>query len=233
MKEPMYKQIENYLKSLIEEKKLKEGDLLPSENQLCEMFSVTRMTVRAALNNLVTERYIEKRKGIGSVVTREKIYDNIGKVSGFTKEMLDKGFNVATKVEQLEIIEADETISNKLNIPLNENVWKVNRVRLANDLKVSYMTTYMPQKMFSDLSRKHCEGSLYKYIEEDCGYKIARSERTVEAVISSKELKRVLSLEKDEAILHIEQISILENGEIFEYSHTFHHNYKLTLNASI
>lgn len=231
MKEPIYKVIERYLKELIDTKKLNEGDLLPSENQLCEKFNVTRMTVRGALNNLVADGYIIKKRGIGSVVISSKIYDNISKVSGFTKEMTSKGVKVETIVKELNIIEADNVIAEKLNLNLGENVWKIVRVRIANDIRVSCMITYMPVKLFQNLNRKHCEGSLYYYIEEICGFKIVLAERCVEAILATKDLKKFLALSGDIPLLHIEQVSKLEDSEIFEYSHTFHYNYKLTLNA--
>lgn len=231
MNEPKYKKIEKYLKDLIKDKKLKEGDLLPSENQLCEMFGVTRMTVRAALSNMVAEGYIAKKKGIGSVVIAEKIYDNISRVSGFAKEMAFRGVRVSTIVNKFNVMEADELIASKLNISIRDNVWQIGRTRLANGERVSYMETYMPVKMFSSLNKKHCEESLYQYIEEDTGHKITTSERSVEAIIASKDLKKIFKLDSDAPILHIEQISRLNNNIIFEYSHTYHYNYKLILKA--
>lgn len=61
---PIYKTIENYVMNMIESGELKEGDLIPSEKQLSEKFSVTRMTVRSALNNLVNVGYIARRRGL-------------------------------------------------------------------------------------------------------------------------------------------------------------------------
>lgn len=231
MGQPMYKIIEEYVKNLIDSGKLSQGDLIPSENQLCEEFNVTRMTVRSALSNLVKEGYIARRRGIGSIVLGGNIYDNISAVSGFTEEMKRKNKEVSNILVDLKILEADEELSKNLNINLGENVWEVSRVREADQKKVSYMITYMPVRLFPNLTRKDCEGSLYKYIEEGCGFKIAMAEREVEAVISSKELEEQLSLNKKEPLLYIRQVSRFENSEIFEYSHTYHHGYTLTLNA--
>ena len=231
MAEPIYKTIENYIKELINSKTLKQGDLIPSEKQLSEEFDVTRMTVRSALNNLVKEGYITRRRGIGSIVLGCKIYDNISAISGFTKEMSNKGYKVSNAVEGVKIVEADEELVNNLNLLPGENVWEVKRIRLADDIKVSYMVTYMPVKLFPNLNKKHCEGSLYEYIEQSCGYKISVSERAVEAVISDVELEEILDLNKKEPILYIKQTCRIDTGEVFEYSHTYHYGYTLTLNA--
>lgn len=228
---PVYKKIEDHLKNIIDNKQLKEGDLLPSENKLCEEFGVTRMTVRIALNNLVKEGYIIKKKGIGSVVVSNKISDNISIVTSFTAEMKEKGFAIQTILDGFEVMEADEIIHKRLKVRLGEAVWKIRRVRVANNVRISYMITYMPVRLFPKLERKHCEGSLYEYIQDECGYKIALAEREVEAVIANKELRRALKLKKEEPLLHIEQVAKLENSDVFEYSHTYHYGYKLTLNA--
>ncbi len=94
MSEPIYKIIENNIKELIGSGELKEGDLIPSENELCDEFKVARMTVRSALNNLAKDGYIARRRGIGSIVLSTKIYDNISSISGFTREMNNKGLEV-------------------------------------------------------------------------------------------------------------------------------------------
>lgn len=229
MSEPIYKTIENNIKEQINSGGLKEGDLIPSEHELCEQFNVTRMTVRSALNNLVKEGYITRRRGIGSIVLGNRISDNISTIKGYTKEMSSKGYDITTKIISLEIVEADNVIKDKLNLELGENLWQVKRVRYAEGEAVSYMMTYMPVKMFPNLKKVNCE-SLYKYLGE-CGYKISKAQREVEAIIANEELIELLELEYEAPILHIEQVGLLDNGEAFEYSHTYHYGYKLTLSA--
>ena len=214
MVEPMYVKIEKYLKELIDSGEIKQGELLPSENKLCEKFNVTRMTVRSAYNNLVKEGYITRKRGIGSIVLANRISDNISNIQSYTKEMINKGYSVITKLISLSIVEADKTIKDKLNLELGENVWEVKRVRYAEGSPVSYMITYMPVKMFPNLKKTDCD-SLYKYLEK-CGYKISTAQRVVEALISSEELMELLELECESPILHIEQVAILEGGEVFE-----------------
>lgn len=231
MSEPIYIKIEKYLKDLIDSGEIKQGELLPSENKLCEKFNVTRMTVRSAFNNLVKEGYISRKRGIGSIVLVNRISDNIGTVESYTKEMVNKGYSIITKLISLTIVEADNIIKDKLNLDLGENVWEVKRVRYADGCPVSYMITYMRVKMFPNLKRSDCN-SLYNYLDQ-CGYKISTAQRVVEALISTEELMELLELDCESPILHIEQVGILEDGEAFEYSHTYHYGYKLTLNAAV
>ena len=229
--EPIYIKIEKYLRELIDSEKIKPGELLPSENQLSEEFNVTRMTVRSAFNNLVKQGYIIRKRGIGSIVLGNKVSDNMGAMESFTKEMLRKGYEVTTKLISLLVIEADDTIKERLNIEKGENVWEIKRVRYANGEPVSYMITYMPVKMFPNLKKDDCI-SLYNYIRDN-NYNIYKANRTLEAIISNAELINLLELDSEAPILHIEQVGILQNGEAFEYSHTYHYGYKLTLNALV
>lgn len=228
MKEPIYKQIEKHLKELIESGEIKPGELLPSETQLSEEFNVTRMTVRSAFNNLVKEGYIRRQRGIGSIVLDSKIYDNLNKITSFTKEFQSKGVEASTIIVQFGIKQASKRVAEALEIEAGENVWEIKRIRLANGEKVCYMITYMPVKMFPNLSEKHCLNSIYAYIEE-CGYKVAKADRKVEAIIANAEIKDMLDLKKDAPILYIEQVGKLSNGETFEYSHNCHYGYTLTL----
>lgn len=229
MNEPIYKKIEKYLKDLIDSGKIKPGELLPSENQISEEFKVTRMTVRSAFNNLVKEGYITRKRGIGSIVLGNRISDNISTMRSYTNEMISKGYNITTKLVNLTIVSADDFIKDRLNLNLGDNVWEVKRVRYAEGQPVSYMVTYMPVCMFPNLKKENCS-SLYKYLEE-CGYVISGAKRSVEAIIADAELIELLELENEAPILHIEQVAFLESGESFEYSHTYHYGYKLTLNA--
>ncbi len=232
MTEPIYKQIENYILELIRTNQIKRGEFIPSEKQLSEEFNVTRMTVRSALNNLVRDGYISRQRGVGSKVITNDITDNISNVTGFTKEMCLKGYEVDNIVLSFTIVEASEDLAKNLAIGLGDNVWEIKRVRLANQERVSYMETYMPVQLFPNLKKSHCEGSLYSYIENDCGYKISTSNRSVKAIISDEELMDILALNEVEPLLYIRQIAKLTNGEVFEYSHTYHLGYTLTLNAT-
>ena len=229
--EPIYIKIEKYLRELIDSEKIKPGELLPSENQLSEEFNVTRMTVRSAFNNLVKQGYIIRKRGIGSIVLGNKVSDNMGAMESFTKQILIKWYQLTTKLISLLVIEADDTIKERLNIEKGENVWEIKRVRYANGEPVSYMITYMPVKMFPNLKKDDCI-SLYNYIRDN-NYNIYKANRTIEAIISNAELINLLELDSEAPILHIEQVGILQNGEAFEYSHTYHYGYKLTLNALV
>lgn len=232
MSEPIYKQIENYLKELIASGEIKPGELLPTETHLSEEFNVTRMTVRSAFNNLVKEGYIKRQRGVGSIVLANKIKDNITSITSFTKELESKGYTVSTALIDLKVISAEAEVRAALNLEVGENVWEIKRVRMANDERVSYMVTYMPVKLFPNLNREHCITSLYNYVENECGYRISSADRKVEAIIASDELIELLELDSEAPILAIQQVAQLSDGYNFEYSNSFYYGYTLTLKVA-
>ncbi len=231
MSEPIYKKIENHVLDLIKSNELKQGDFIPTEMQLSEQFNVARMTVRSALNNLVNDGYITRQRGVGTRVSNNQLIDDIGTVRGFTEEMHRKGIEVSNILVELTVLEATEELKEKLQLDEKENVWEIKRIRLANNKRVSYMMTYMPVKMFPNLKRIDCENSLYQYIQKQYTEKIVTSDRLVRAVISDDEVMHHLNLNDIEPLLYITQVSKLTNGQVFEYSHTYHIGYTLTLSA--
>ncbi|MGL4737847.1 MAG: GntR family transcriptional regulator [Cellulosilyticaceae bacterium] len=232
MSEPIYKQIERYLKDLIASGEIKPGELLPTETHLSEEFNVTRMTVRSAFNNLVKEGYIKRQRGVGSIVLASKIKDNITSITSFTKELESKGYTVSTALMELSVIPATTGVREALQLDEGDNVWEIKRVRMANEERVSYMVTYMPVKLFPNLNREHCITSLYHYVEHECGYRISSADRKVEAMIASDELIELLELDSEAPILAIQQVAQLSDGRNFEYSNSFYYGYTLTLKVA-
>lgn len=229
MSEPIYKQIERYLKDLIASEEIKPGELLPTETYLSEVFNVTRMTVRSAFNNLVKEGYIKRQRGVGSIVLANKINDNLGSITSFTQELKSKGYEVSTALIHLNIMPAGQRIGAALALDPDENVWQIKRVRLANGERVAYMVTYMPVKLFPNLNKNHCKNSLYSYIENECGYVISSADRKVEAMIANDEMIELLELDAEAPLLAIEQVAQLKDGRKFEYANSYYYGYTLTL----
>ena len=93
---------------------LKNGDLVPSENELKDKYNVTRMTVRQALNNLCNEGYLYRHKGKGTFVSHRKIEKNIHGVRSFTEEMEALNKKISSRVLKFEKIIVPAPIAEKL-----------------------------------------------------------------------------------------------------------------------
>src|SRR5690554_1844490 len=136
MKKPVYQQIQSDIREKILNNELKEGELIPSENELHKMYGVSRMTVRHALNNLVNDGYLYRHKGKGTFVSNRKIEKNIHGVRGFTEEMEELGRIPHNVIKSFEIVESNELVREKLYLEEDTKVIHVERVRYADNIPV-------------------------------------------------------------------------------------------------
>lgn len=217
MKIPIYQKIENDIKEKINNKEIKEGDLIPSENQLTEIYNVSRMTVRQALNNLVSEGYLYKHKGKGTFVSQRKIEKNIHGVRGFTEEMESLGKVVRSEVTKFELIIPKAEIAEKLFLNGEDKVFYIERTRYADDSPVLHELLYIPYTMFKDLTKEDMAKSFYNYIEDLSTYKISHCMQSIEALGSDRQISDVLEIAKNSPILRIVRNTFLSNGRPFEY----------------
>src|SRR5690625_3765049 len=126
---PVYFKIENDIKEKILSGKYKSGDKIPSENELTEIYDVSRMTVRQAMNNLVNDGYLLKYKGKGTFVSNNKIEKNIQGVRSFTEEMEASGKKVSSKIISMKEMTPDKSVSEKLFLEKGDKVYKIERIR--------------------------------------------------------------------------------------------------------
>ena len=117
----LYENVRDTLKDKIHSGVLKEGDMIPTEMQLAEMFHVSRPTIRRALNDLVVDGFLRRVKGTGTFVTKPKILQEYTKfIESYQAEMDKKHYSVKTVVIETSQIRADEFLAQKLEIKPGE-----------------------------------------------------------------------------------------------------------------
>ena len=207
---------------MIENNKLKEGDLIPSENQLVQELGVSRMTVRQAINNLVSNGYLEKKRGRGTFVKKQdldRVEISLNVFENFTQSIRRIGKKPHSKVVLIEKRTANKRIAKILGIGEKDEVLYIERLRFMGETPLLLEQSYMLYPMFSDINEKVLEGSKYEYIEKK-GYRIKGSEREIMAEIPSVYVTELLNLGGNEPVLKLNAIAYLENGKAFEYSET-------------
>src|SRR5271156_6493383 len=103
----LYSRIETVLAGEIKDGSLKVGDQLPTEDSLIERFAVSRITVRRAIQNLVSRGLVEIRRGKGTFVTAPRITQELTKLSGFVEDMHAVGRKPAARLIGKDIVTAD------------------------------------------------------------------------------------------------------------------------------
>ena len=159
--ESKYIQLYNRLLEQIENKKLQEGDKLPSEKELMEKYNMSRDTVRKALNMLVQDGHIEKAKGkVATVASRNQFNFPISAIKSFKE--LHVGIENSTYVENLEIVKGEKEIIKKLGISKDEEYFKLIRIRKIEGERIIIDKDYIPRKYVANIPLKAAQDSVYE-----------------------------------------------------------------------
>ena len=144
---PYYIQLMEILKEKIHHKIWLPGDQIPGEQDLGEIYGVSRTVVRQALHELELEGVITRRKGKGTFIALPKINEGlIQKLTGFYQDMVERGLKPVTKVLHQNVVGASEKIASFLNIDPGTKVIDIQRLRFINEEPIQLVTTYIPSR---------------------------------------------------------------------------------------
>ncbi|KRN25397.1 GntR family transcriptional regulator [Lacticaseibacillus camelliae] len=212
----------------------KKNQQLPLERDMEIQYDVSRTTIKKAIDMLVQEGYVVKRRGAGTFV-KEFNMDDLGdeatspiQYRGFTEKHPDQA--VSSDVLYFNIEQADEDIATKLNIKPREFVYHLVRVRKVNKAPVTFQRTFIPISLLMGLRFDNVVDSLYTFAEESGGVKIQSAHENISAVMPTEEEAKQLQIPQTLPLLQIESQVFLDTGQVFEYTisryrsdkHTFH-----------
>jgi GntR family transcriptional regulator len=216
---PLYYQLKKQLLSLIDNSELMEGELLPPENDLCEVLNVSRPTIRQAFSELVNEGYLTRYKGKGTFISKPKVEDRFfSKLQTFREEMAEKGLNPVTKVIKLKKIDGPHEANEKLSISLSESLFYLSCVRSVNKVPLVYVETFLPYKTFDKLMRvDFSTNSLYNSLEEIYRIRVNRVRREFMSVNARHKDAELLGISRNKAISLVKTIAF-SDGTPVEFS---------------
>lgn len=201
---PLYKQLKAALMVWIQESE--NGTPLPTEEELCHQFGVSRQTVRQAVLELVDEDFVSRRPGQGSFVKRKKISrDTRWALEDFNREMRFHGLDPETIVLSLTIEQSLDFVSRRLGIAKQEEVIVIRRQRFVDGWPVVIQQSYLPARLFSgfESKKKDLESrSLHSIIELDYKYELQSAERTVEAIPAPSREAELLKIAPGSPVLY-------------------------------
>lgn len=221
-----YIHISNDLKNKIIDGTFKANEKLPSEKELGLEYDASKMTVKQALDILVSEGLIIKRRGSGTFIkdlsdTELKRISITNQFRGKTAEYPQN--EVTSKVLNFSVVQPDEKIQEKLNISEDDFVYFIHRVRCVDGVPYAIEVTYMPINLIMNLKPTHVKHSIYDYIENGLGLVIQSAHRIITVRGATKEEAEELHMQANEPVGVAEQVGYLSNGAAFEYSTTTHH----------
>ena len=215
---PLHAQIEKYLRILIKDKKYIDGsNFLPKEESLSKKFGVSRNTIRQAINKLVQEGLIERKKGVGSKVVQKKISTRLDNWISFTKEMKNQGIDVVNYLVDISYIMADDETYTALSLTKPVKIWCLKKIRGSKDEKYLYSISYFhPRTGISD--KDNFKKPLYDLLEKYHDTIVSVSKEKLTAVKAGKEIAEILNTQKDDPILKRVRIVYDSGNRPVEYN---------------
>jgi len=221
MEEKRYKKVQNFLKHQILKGHYVVGDYLPSENELCTTFSVTRTTARKALDELTKDGYIERQHGKGSIVRERRQSLGLLNVKGFSEAV---GEGVSTVfIQHPHIGKWNEDVHFTISEgEINELCIHFARLRYVKEMPVMIEYNWMssdPLKGFEDGS--FIDGSFFKTLSKQYAIEITGSEQELRAENSPENISVLLKIPLSAPILHISLKFHTSKNNFFIYSELY------------
>lgn len=217
---PYYYQIVQVLRESIddiEEKESYEEIQLPSEAELCELFSVNRGTIRHALDMLEREGLIYREKGRGAFVRRRRVELDLSYLCSTTDDLKSRGWVPGTEVLSINQVSPRSHIRSSLEMDEEEKVWEVYRKRLANDEPISLQRAFYPVKLMPDLIKRDLTRSLFNLWQNEYNIQPRDAEQTIRTRTATSEEAGLLSISDCDPLFEITRVTYDINNHPFEY----------------
>jgi GntR family transcriptional regulator len=205
---PLYAQVENVIMDRISNGSLPAGSRLPSEDSLVQEYAVSRTTIRAAVQSLVQRGLVEIRRGKGTFVTHPKITQELTELTGFVEDMQALGRHPAAKVLDQQIVPANQLVARHLALPQGAPVVRIQRVRLADRMPLSYDETYLPKELGEKVMADNLDTEpIFSLLEQKYNTPLVAAEYQLEAVCADATVATALRIGLGSAIFLIERTS--------------------------
>jgi DNA-binding GntR family transcriptional regulator len=219
---PQHKKLYEILRKHITEGIYREGDLLPSENELCQLYGMTRPTVRQSLSTLANDGFITRHQGKGSIVHQLPREIGILSVSGTTSAVGDR--NLKTKIITGPVILPWPA---KFMFPLSPveketGCFYLERLRLLDDVPIFYDISYIANINLPRITSRQFENrSLFRILRDHYHIEVKGGEQRIKAIPATARISSFLKLKKGEPVLHLERKMTTNNPNLWIYSSIF------------
>ena len=198
------------------------GQAIPSERQLSTDLGVSRLTVRAALDELAREGYVIRRRGSGTFVSEPKIAQELT-LTSFTEDMRRRGMRPASRTLDLKVVPAGARLGRFLHVSPSERIVVAKRLRLADQETMAIETLHVRESLVPGLSAADLErGSFYELLRERYGVVVAGGTQTIEPTVTNEEESEALGVPLHSPAFLFERFSRGEAGSIVEYVHSIY-----------
>ncbi len=197
--------------------RLRVGEAIPSERALSADFRVSRLTVRAALDELEREGYLVREQGRGTFVSEPKIAQPLT-LTSFSEDMRRRGMTPSSRTLELRTVHAGARLGRALSVSPDARVLLARRLRLADGEPIAIETLHVPAALVPGLTRARLEGaSFYELLRRDYGVALASGVQTIEPTVTNEEESQLLGVPLHAPAFLFERTSKAEDGTVVEF----------------
>ncbi|GAA1563482.1 GntR family transcriptional regulator [Kribbella sancticallisti] len=196
---------------------LPEGSVLPPERELSARWSVARMTLRRAVDELVIEELLIRRHGSGTYTARPKVAKWLG-MMGFSENIRRRGMQPGSKMLEFRRRKAERAVARRLRIPFGDPVLTFTRLRLADDLPMVVERTTLPSSYVPGLEADDLGGSLYELLTDRYGIELVSGTSKLEPVLPDAKTAEWLDIPATQPCLALHGVSFDRRERVFEYT---------------
>jgi GntR family transcriptional regulator len=205
---PLYHQVEMAVRERISSGEWSPGTQIPPEDQLCEQFRVSRVTIRHALRNLVAQGLLDRERGRGTFVRDTTLTAGARGLTSFSAEMEALGLKAGGRTLSAAVQSADADIAGALELEPGEPVVAIRRLRTGDGRPVGVQTAYLPADQFPELEALPLDGrSLYAVLRDQYGVTPAEAIETFRIAHVSESDAELLQVEAGACAFAVERLT--------------------------
>lgn len=232
MTKSRYLEIYDFIKKNIDDEIYLPEEKIPSENQLKDIFSVSRNTVRKAIDLLASDGLLSSVHGKG-VFVMKKIPVNflLGGTESFKEASLKNSLKYKTSIPIFEVLVVDDELNKKTHFPIGEIIYHIIRIREISGEKVILDDNFFLREVVEGLTTSIAMGSIYEFLENKKRIKIKGAQKIISVEPPSEEDKKYLDLRGNNLVAIVKNFAYLDNGTLFEYTESHHRSDKFVFSS--
>lgn len=221
---PLYLQLKELIKGQVQRGELKPGDQIPSERELCQLYGISRITVRQAIEAAVSEGLLYRQPGKGTFVAKPRIEQGLSRLVDFATSMRSWGLEPSTQVLGWQVMPAEMQLAHVLQIPPGKETVNLRLLGLGSGEPMVYYDAYFPHELGLFLTQRALEWSArgvpfstFDLYDRTSSTYPVRVEQAFEATLADEAMARVFKARKGSALLVITSIFLDREGNPTEF----------------
>lgn len=230
---PIYARIATDLRERIGNGDWGLGHQVPTEDELCRRYSVSRMTVRHAIDRLVAAGLLVRRQGVGTFVASTKVERVASRLLGFAEDAVAHGLQPATQVLGRGYETAGEEDAELLRVDPEAQVYRVRRLRFTEGEAIGLNTVVVGPAFSAQLEDIDYLSSFYEGVAKAIGVEVSHADQTIEAALPDPKTASLLGLHGEAAMLRVTRVTYLADGRLVGLTRTLYRGDRYYLSLSI